>query len=188
MDSTNSHRARITPDKWNLIPVPARVAVRAVTKVDVLDDGCWISRYSVASHGYAQIGWTENGRTRMVLAHRAAWVSAFGQVPLGVTLDHLCKERRCVNPGHLRMLSNYENARRNNGKDWPLGTCGNGHSNEFLVTAPVRGKPGRGSRPGLICSECRRIYQARYSWRRRQPGRPLPEELVLTCDGERNHK
>lgn len=85
------------------ITIPDRVAARAATKYVEDERGCWISTYSVASHGYAQIGWQDPGYRQVVTAHRAAWVYHNGrQIPEGNTVDHLCKERRCVNPGHLR--------------------------------------------------------------------------------------
>lgn len=43
------------------IVIPDRVAERAATKYETSEDGCWISTYSVASHGYAQIGWQDAG-------------------------------------------------------------------------------------------------------------------------------
>ena len=129
----NPHRRPKRP-----IVIPDAVAARAATKFEADEHGCWISTYSVASHGYAQVGWRrpEGGHT-MVTAHRAAWVYHHGQqIPEGMTIDHTCKERRCVNPSHLRMLSNFENARRTAGRDWPLGECANGHSNDHLVQEP----------------------------------------------------
>lgn len=93
--------------------------------------GCHVSTYSVAGHGYAQIGWhTKGDKRRGTTAHRAAWVAATGkQIPDGMVVDHLCKNRRCVNVEHLRVLSNFDNARRTYGRDWPLGDgeCINGH-------------------------------------------------------------
>lgn len=173
------------PKRWNSVQVPAAVAQRAVTNVDEREDGCWISRYSVASHGYSQIGWQAaerpNRKVQMVLAHRAAWVHAHGQVPLGMTIDHICKERRCVNPDHLRLLPNYENARRNNGRDWPMGVCANGHSNELIVGSWARNKRGK-KRKGSICSICRRLYQARYEFKVEHPGRQLPDDLLLASE------
>lgn len=161
------------PELWNALAIPERVSRRALARVEKLDDGCWISLYSVGSHGYAQIGWWAEGRSHMVLAHRAAWVRDHGQVPLGMTLDHVCKVRRCVNPAHLRLLPNFENARRTNGLDWPMGMCANGHANTALVR--VRGR-------GLGCAECYGMYDARYRWRRRHPGEPFPERLLLTTE------
>lgn len=177
MDSTQSQSGGFrTPDRWNSVAVPARVAQRAYERRGVNADGCWISTYSVASHGYTQIGWQDGSGRHMVLAHRAAWVHVNGQMPLGMTLDHTCKVRRCVNPAHLRMLPNYENARRVDGRDWPMGECANGHTNAALV--PCR----RGRREGVVCGECRRIYHARSNWRLQNPGEPMPNELLLTSE------
>lgn len=116
---------------WNSVTIPERVRERAYERWEA-DGDCWISTYSVASHGYAQIGWNNKPERHVVLAHRAAWEHINGPVPGGMTIDHLCKQRRCVNPAHLRVLDNYENARRTQGRDWPLGQCVNGHSNEHL--------------------------------------------------------
>lgn len=116
------------------ILIPDRVAERAATRYIEDQNGCYISTYSVASHGYAQVGWQTSTERHVVLAHRATWVFVNGQqIPAGMTIDHLCKERRCVNPEHLRLLTNFENARRTAGRDWPVGTCRNGHSNDLLV-------------------------------------------------------
>lgn len=149
-----------TPERWNSVPVPARVAERAAINVDVQDNGCWISRYSVASHGYSQIGWQDNGARHVVLGHRAAWAHVYGQVPLGMTIDHVCKMKRCVNPEHMRLLPNYENARRTSGRDWPMGYCPNGHPNSELVDAK------RGTKkPMRTCGICLKASKSRYAER-----------------------
>lgn len=138
-------------------PIPDRVAQRAVSAAVPGPGGCHISTYSVASHGYAQIGWTDDQGRTVTTAHRAAWVAWNGQIPEGATIDHVCKERRCVNPLHLRMLSNFENARRTSGRDWPLGQCVNGHSNRFIVR---RGRK-------RACSICLTEWQRRSRARKR---------------------
>src|SRR6266496_5724441 len=84
--------------------IPKRVFERLLINVTVVG-GCLMSNYSTGSHGYAQIGWYERGKTRMVLAHRAAWVAAHGPIPSGMTVDHVCKNRRCIRIEHLRLLS-----------------------------------------------------------------------------------
>lgn len=117
----------------------------------------------------------------MVLAHRAAWVHGNGQVPLGMTLDHLCKERRCVNPDHLRMLPNFENARRIHGLDWPMGECANGHAPTSLVRMTARDKRGN-PRNGRVCDECRVIYRARWIWKQEHGADPFPEHLLIATD------
>lgn len=116
------------------ITIPDRVAERAAKRFSVNEHGCWISTYSTGSHGYAQVGWQDGGDRQMVTAHRAAWVHANQQqIPDGMTVDHTCKQRRCVNPSHLRTLLNFENARRTAGRDWKTGECINGHPNSELV-------------------------------------------------------
>lgn len=154
-----------SPERWNEVPVPERVAQRAAANVDVQDDGCRISRYSVGSHGYAQIGWQDAGERHMVLAHKAAWTVENGQVPVGMTLDHTCRVRRCVNPAHLRLLPNFENARRIDGKDWPLGTCAKGHPQSSLIPMSRRTKAGK-PRVGVTCGECKADTQRRYRARK----------------------
>ena len=168
-------------ENWNRAKIPVRVMKRATEKVALSSSGCWISGYSVASHGYAQIGWRDNGERHVVLAHRAAWEAVNGPVPVGMTLDHTCKVQRCVNPEHLRLLPNFENARRINGRDWNAGECPNGHPNSMLADTfrtDKRGKPRKGKR----CAECRRIYDARYRWSKRNPGVPFPDDLRLAID------
>ncbi|WP_258794938.1 HNH endonuclease [Tsukamurella tyrosinosolvens] len=94
----------------------------------------------------------------MTLAHRAAWVHMTEvQIPEGMTIDHTCKNRRCVNVAHLRMLSNYENARRTSGRDWPLGKCVNGHDNSLIEWFSGRAH----------CGPCYRAAHRRYNAKRR---------------------
>lgn len=51
------------------------------------------------------------GSRGMVGAHRASWTHFFGPIPVGMTVDHVCRERTCVNPDHLRLMTNEDNAR-----------------------------------------------------------------------------
>ena len=163
MDSTQTASNFRTPERWNSVPIPERVAQRAIEKVDKQPDGCWISQYSIASHGYSQIGWQTGGERHVVLGHRAAWVSANGQVPLGMTIDHTCKVRRCVNPAHLRLLPNYENARRTNGRDWPMGYCANGHDATHLYEVT---RSANASGKAVICRTCTQASRKRYEDRK----------------------
>lgn len=135
---------------------------RALANANQVEAGCLISTYSVASHGYAQIGWWEGGRSRMTTAHRAAWTAVYGAIPEGMTVDHLCKVRRCINPEHLRLLSNVENARRNQGADYPIGlACRKGHPSSARVRVARRTKAGE-RRWGFTCGMC--VQEARQRW------------------------
>ena len=147
---------------WNARAIPERVKFRASSKW-VAEGECMISTYSVGSHGYAQIGWQSRFERATVLAHRASWEYTMGPVPEGYTLDHVCKNHRCVNVAHLRILPNYENARRTSGRDWPLGQCVNGHPNSELREYSV----GAG-KTKLRCRLCAREWQRTYRKKKRE--------------------
>ena len=46
------------------------------------------------------------------MSHRAYWERLHGKVPPGHDLDHLCRNRRCVNPDHLEPVTRKQNNRR----------------------------------------------------------------------------
>lgn len=58
--------------------------------------------------GYVRL-WNRGNR---VLAHVHAWERKFGPVPVGLELDHLCKNRSCCNPDHLEAVTHRVNSQR----------------------------------------------------------------------------
>jgi len=135
--------------------IPERVVERIRDKVAMGPKGCHISTYSVASHGYAQVGWGEAGERFLVLVHQAIWLIEHGPIPDGMTVDHECKNRRCMRLSHLRLITNLENARRTHGRDWPLGECAQGHLDADHWV------PARGRTKGH-CGLCLSIARAKY--------------------------
>lgn len=75
-------------------------------KVDRDGAGCWpwLGR-TTAREGYGQFDWRGTG----VYAHRLAWEFTSGPIPAGMELDHLCHNRSCVNPDHLRPVTHKQN-------------------------------------------------------------------------------
>lgn len=70
------------------------------------------------------------GRSKYVYAHRYAWETLVGPVPDGLDLDHLCRNRKCVNPDHLEPVTRRENLMRGAGfvrKNADKTHCKNGH-------------------------------------------------------------
>lgn len=61
-------------------------------------------------HGYGQITVRNEDESR--LAHRWAYERWIGPIPDGLTIDHLCYNRNCVNPAHLEPVTHSENVRR----------------------------------------------------------------------------
>lgn len=117
---------------------PARVVARLLANVEQAG-GCVVTLYSVGSHGYGQIGWHENGRRVMALAHRVAWEAVHGPIPNGLTVDHICRNRRCINAAHLRLLSNVDNARDNGPARRTHCPAGHPHDDENTYIHPATG-------------------------------------------------
>lgn len=70
--------------------------------------GCWNWEKSIGANGY---GVKHIGRTS-ITAHRYVYQQHVGQIPDGMELDHLCRNRRCVNPQHLEPVTHIENMMR----------------------------------------------------------------------------
>lgn len=75
----------------------------------IIDDtGCWVWQTNL-SDGY---GYLSNVGGRRVRAHRYVYERMREPIPEGMTLDHLCRNRRCVNPDHLEIVTIRENTLR----------------------------------------------------------------------------
>lgn len=74
-------------------------------------DTCWEWRGAASPQGYGMFcsGWGANG---VELAHRFAYRTLVGPIPEGMTLDHTCDNKLCVNPDHLEPCTQKENVRR----------------------------------------------------------------------------
>lgn len=100
---------------------PERVSARLFARAARAESGCLISGYSVREDdGYSQIGWQECGKRLMMLAHRVAWAAVNGPIPDGMTVDHRCHVRQCIEPTHLRLLTHPANSARWDEQDWPV--------------------------------------------------------------------
>ena len=77
------------------------------------EDGCWLWSGYVQKSGYAS--YTKMVDGKRPLAHRFTYEALVGPIPEGMVLDHLCRNRACVNPSHLEPVSMQENILRGEG-------------------------------------------------------------------------
>jgi hypothetical protein len=71
---------------------------------------CWLWTAAVSSRGYGCIGFGPD--TRTTSTHRLAYEALVGPIPEGLTIDHLCRVKRCVNPTHFEVVTAVENRQR----------------------------------------------------------------------------
>lgn len=73
---------------------------------------CWPWKAAHDNNGYGFLNMRRNGRGNTAKAHRLVWELLVGPIGDGLELDHLCHNRGCCNPEHLREVThkvNHEN-------------------------------------------------------------------------------
>ena len=121
--------------------------------------GCWRFSGYVSDHGYGRL--YSDGRT--YAAHRYFYEKLVGKIPDGLTIDHQCRVRDCVNPKHLKPMTLIENIKLGNGapqRNTKKKRCPNGHKFDLI-------KKVKGGKTERCCHRCKLAY-ARQLWMRKR--------------------
>lgn len=120
-------------------------------KVDKTDD-CWVWTGSQKSNGYGEVH--VGSRKLPKRAHQVSLVLSGIALTPGLVVDHLCRNRLCVKPDHLRQVTNkvnsLENSRGVGAIHASRTVCPKGH--EYSSENTRRDKHGK-----RYCKACSRL-------------------------------
>ncbi len=132
-------------------------------------DDCWTWTGSKNHRGY---GLFSKYGCYSPTAHRTAWMITRGSIPEGLQLDHLCRNKECVNPAHLEPVTGHENMKRAVASRT---TCRRGHP--FVADNIYMENPRK-----RVCRTCRDAARVRFHERNPNYYR-VGREVVLRKTG-----
>ena len=114
---------------FSQVNVNSRRAISQPVGYVLEENGCWSWVGPMGSNGYGLF----KVNKRMQCAHRVVYEMHRGEIADGLQLDHLCRNRKCVNPDHLEPVTCRENLLRGHGLtaiNAKKTHCPNGHALE----------------------------------------------------------
>ncbi len=117
-------------------------------------ESCWVWKAAKDRDGYGVWSTREGGRLKQYRVHRLSFSIANDGIDNSLTIDHLCKNKLCLNPAHLEQVTIGENVRRSDSFNRLKTHCKNGH--EFNEANTYNG-PGRQHRQ---CKKCHAVRES----------------------------
>ena len=122
-----------------------RISKRTV----VTETGCWEWIGAKDRYGYGRMGFQVEGELRYFRVHRISHEVFRSEIPQGLVIDHLCRNRACANPAHMEAISAKENIRRGLRANLAKAECPKGHP--YSIVNTYTSKAGKRS-----CRACQR--------------------------------
>lgn len=121
-----------------------------MSQINTINKGeCWLWGSTINQDGYGIL--STGGKP--YLAHRVTYEDVYGQIPIGLEIDHLCRVPSCVNPNHLEAVTHRLNMQRRFG----VGLCKRGHklTKDNTYVGVKNRKTGRVGRQCKTCARYR---------------------------------
>ena len=129
---------------------------RFMRKVQEQPNGCWLWTGYLSEDGYGIFKLPSGA----VKAHRWSFERQVGPIASGLELDHVCRNRACVNPAHLEPVTHQQNMERGVYFNSSKTACLRGHPFDEQNT-------GYSSSGKRYCKECSRAHNREYARQRR---------------------
>lgn len=135
-----------------------RIVAKVIGSVCRQENGCILWTGTKDPHGYGLVLVARRTRangTRFNVqrkAHRVVWELLCGPVADGKCLDHECRQRDCVNPGHMSITTIGENVRRGIPAASRRTHCPRGHEYSIENTTVLSKESGKKCRKCRICN------------------------------------
>lgn len=148
---------------------------RLLLKISINDSGCWLWNgwKDKDGYGYIRTGSRTDGSRDRWRVHRFMYEADVGPIPAGKVIDHLCRNRHCVNPAHMEPVTTEINTKR--GMRANATHCKSGHP---LSGTNLHIDQSSGKR---ACKTCRRRWSREFQRRTNYRAQKAYKERVKSA-------
>lgn len=150
------------------MPITTRPLIDRLLNKFLVGDGCWEWIASKNDGGYGQIS-PDGHSGKPLRAHRVMYELLVSPIPENMTIDHLCRNRACVRPSHMEVVTRGENVRRGIGAEVTKARAATRHfckrNHEYTDENTYYQK----LQNGYTVRSCRKCHAIRQRSRRVQP-------------------